>query len=788
MLHEVLLGLSGHSSSLLDAVKQRNGSGSRNQDFFATLSLPETELLMSVARVAELHSNLQSRITAISTLHKSTVCRAVATAINSKQLVRFQDHILDVEKRIIAKDSSSVGAYDIVPLASIISEFEQWTRCLQWLWELVLFMNSEDAGSTAVSARQMQCSSAQIIDRLRESLQTGYPDIEENASELTKVAEAAWLRQLATWILYGRLPEDGDGDFCIRRSGTGDDCLVEFNLVLELLPNFVRTETGSSILFIGKSLNQIRVNGRRINQDRGLSMPPELNLLSEHLQILSGVKPPISALHLSRVVTSIRASLSRNTLQELLPLPKILQYLSILQQFFLLGRGEFASTLITEADHSFSNQVRPSFHSGKTEHDTTGFLPKEGEFNAVLARTWVSLWSTVDEDGSNEDMELAQNLMSLASPLVSQQNVSIMNTQTSDLLRNNGNLFKNVLFSAPCVLTMRVPAPFDLFLTKSELDVYSEVNAYLLALRRAQLRLADLWKQTSLRRDHPSPLGPPRSNSEYGQKLLYIRRERRLSRSMKMRKVWATCGAGLFLISEITSYFEGEVVNESWQDLHDWMIGEPGSRPSSSSHRPNSAASRAQSFRPHSSTQDSGGSVTSQAWITSIPAENSAPHDPETISTAHATFLTNLLHGLLLNDAKFPAEVRTLLSNVDMLVAHIIRLQNIQQNLDLEADEGIVDALVDYAKEERQTQLEIDRARKRLDGSMKSVVGRLRELDWERTGRGAGTGFTATTQVPHGTEASAYDGWRGGGIDRLLMKLDFGRGMLDDEQTNTGFV
>ena len=783
MLHEILLGLSGHPSGLLNAVKQEHDQNNRNPDSIPSLSVSEKGLLLSIAHIAELHSQLQSRAKAISESHRSTACQAVATAISSQQLTCFQDHILDVEKRILTKNSNTVGAYDIVPLAFVVNEFQQWRRRLEWLWEIVLFMSLKGEASSRDSNKGLQCSTAQIIDHLRKSLQTGYPDIEETANDLTKVAEIAWLRQLSTWILYGRLPQNDHEDFCIRLQDLDNRSTADFSLVPELLPKFVTTATGSSILFIGKSLNQIRAY-RNVaeNQSRGLGTASELKLLPEHLRLLSNVKPPVSVTQLSRAIASIRLSLSRNTLQELLPLPKIVQFLRVLQQFFLLGHGEFASTLISEVDSRISTQNTTAGRSRRAPRNATEVLPKEGEVNAILARTWSILSSMTDEDSLDEDMELARDLIRLTPVSVSSNAAEDFNGQALIRERSYGNIFKDVLFSGSCILAMQIPAPFDLFLAQSELVVYTDINSYLIGLRRAQLRLAGLWKHTSLRRDHPAPLGPPQSSSSYGQNALRARRERGRKRRLTMRKVWATCGAALFLLSEITSYFEGEIVQESWQHFRKWITRSDESRPSSaSSSQPSSAVSDATSSKPPTLKQQLASTFATQASIIPAPAQDAVPHDPETISAAHRIFLATLVYSLLLNDANFTSKVRMLISNVDGLIAHIKRLEIVQQNLDLETDEGVIDALTDYNREEQETLLEMDRGRKRLDGSMKSVVGRLRELDRERIGGGAGLRPTETNTEADVADVSTYQSWMGGGIDRLLMKLDFGRGMVEDE-------
>jgi hypothetical protein len=207
MLHEILLSLSGHPSPLLrtDAAEPHA---------LSAISPPERELLASVARLSDLHIKLVSYAAQISAEHPSPICRAVATAIDSIHLAAFQRRVLEVEDSILRKDPGLVGAYNIVPLTAIVGRFSEWTRRMEWLWDLVQLMLRKFQGET--------CHSARLIDRLRAELQSGYGDIEQTALSLVSVAETAWLKQVSAWILYGRLPSFGEDDFFIQRSDSSE--------------------------------------------------------------------------------------------------------------------------------------------------------------------------------------------------------------------------------------------------------------------------------------------------------------------------------------------------------------------------------------------------------------------------------------------------------------------------------------------------------------------------------------------------------------------------------------
>lgn len=216
MLHEILLSLSGHPSPLLRTAADTSSHGNGTPDPISDLiTPPERELLAGVAHLSDLHVKLLSFAAQIAASHPSAICRAVATAIDGTHLAAFQRKVLDVEEGILRKDAGLVGAYNIVPLAAIVVEFEGWTRRLEWLWEMVEFMLSKERTE---DGKEIACTGAKVINRLRAELQTGYQDIEETARNLVRVAEAAWVKQVSSWILYGRLPGFGAEDFFIQKA------------------------------------------------------------------------------------------------------------------------------------------------------------------------------------------------------------------------------------------------------------------------------------------------------------------------------------------------------------------------------------------------------------------------------------------------------------------------------------------------------------------------------------------------------------------------------------------
>ena len=506
------------------------------------------------------------------------------------------------------------------------------------------------------------------------------------------------------------------------------------------------SSTAASLLFIGRSLNHIRVKGA------SSATSPELGLLSSHLQQLSSLTFPINNANFSRVISSIRLSLSQTTLQKLLPLHRVVEILSLLREFFLLGRGEFAISLITEADEKIRSRWRRSDNLAYDRREGLGdVVVKEGEVSAVLARTWAamaSLQGQNEETEEDEQLELARDLVQL----VILKGTSNTPGAQKSALQLPSTPFENLLLSVPVALMLRIPSPLDIFLSPSDVQSYSRINAYLLSIHRAHIRLTDIWKITSLRRDHPAPPGPPYGSSTAGQKRVHALRARAKERAEAMRSVWATSSAAVFFLGETEAYLQGEVVKGTWIGFKSWLMGDSPSRPEASK------------------TQDDDSDIWLKAAKESAQTQTgiSHTHDPQTLADAHRKYLAALSTSLLLTTPSFTEPLHHLLQQIDHLVALVHRVHSIWQSLDLEADEGVVDAFSDFHREERDVREQLVVIAGRVKRAIEELIRSLRDVDQDK--EGWATGFEELVLGHDG----AYVPAQVGRVDRLLMKLDFG--------------
>ena len=762
MIHELLLGISGHPSPLLSLSGKAEDANGLLQ---SVLSPAERALLRTLTQdLGEKNKSIRINASAISSSHPSTVCRAVSTAIVATHLASFQKRILEVEKDILEQDASMVGAYNIVPLSAIVGAFDGWGRKLEWLWKLVQFIQAPDPAIPLRSreAKHTPCNAAELMENLRGSTHTGYPDIEKMSLDLVKVAETAWLKQISTWVLYGRHPTTGTADFFITKESVnhnGFSSPHQYGIQYSLVPHFVTKATAQSIFSIGKALNHIRERQDVFTNDSFKAPNPELALLPNHLAHLSSLAFPLSSSSFSTAIGAIRFSLSQNALQKLLPMAKVMEMLNILKDFFLLDNGEFAVALITAADGRLTSRNRPDVSKQELANDLASMTIKEGEVSAVLARTWNALASLqsldpTDDERVDDQLDLASELINL-----SLKSLDASSTPSRGLADMPSTIsFDDLLLPSSTVLSLRVPPPLDLFLTPSDVDTYSHIHAYLLAIRRAHLRLSKLFLLSVLRRDHPSPKPPTSLNQKDAFGALAQMRARANQRTKSMRPIWATIGSATFFLAEVGEYFQGEVVKSSWSTFQLWLLPnlEPGARSIDTGLiSPVGSSGRFHPSRPTSSRSSQG----------TVPH---APHDPETLAQAHRSYLAALEKALLLDNANFTTQLRRFMTSIDHISALMQRLNTIQQRLELETKIEMPNVPSNYAGEEQRLMTDLGTSRQKVAGGVQELTDALRAIDSTRTGGRAYHGHKANI------EADGFVPWAGGGVDSLLFKFDYG--------------
>ena len=763
MLQEILLSLSGHRSPLWEQLKEDVGN-EEPESIRNYLSPSEMALLVPLAHLSDLHIKLRDHSGQVSTSHPSGICRTVASSIASDSLGKFRQKILEVEKSILINDATYVGAYGIVPLSIVVSEFSPWTRRLEWLWQVATFMSPTVSGD---NRRKAECTSAEIIDHLESERYTGYSDLEEMAAGLLEIAQRTWMRQIATWILYGKLPSHDSEDFCIEETTNKTSVGGKiYTLRQSLIPKCVPKSAAASLLSIGESLNQIRSQS---TTPLRAATDPVMALLPVSLAHLNKLNYPLSSATFASTIASIRLSISQNALSQLLPLPKVLEVLHVIQEFQLFGRGDFALALINHADARIAKRpqevAKPVRKAGRLDDMTV----KEAETSAILSHTFADLSSLQRYDEDEDDVLEKARLF-----------LRLVVKGTGDV--TDTSIFVSTLLPTPTSLELAFPkdSALNLFLTPQDLERYATISSYLISIRRAELHLSSLWKVTALRRCQPTPLGPPASARPQGQKLLATQRAREAKRSAQIRKHWASASKAMLVLNELGAYFQGEVIHGNWEHFRSW-IDQPESG------RPGSAATTKSGSRPRTASsvgakQLKSSQMSNSTDLGGAQRRMTARNDPVALAQAHRLYLRNLFDSLLLGHKDFLHALRNILNTVDHFTALFRRLQSAWQGLDLQEDEGVIDALSNFVKEEREVLDEMVRSGKLLEEALNQLVENVGKTEHDQQNEDireledglGGLGLEAIYTPP-----------RGRTIDRLIMKLDMLQGARvgsDDEK------
>ena len=692
-------------------------------------------MLQSLANLARLHIQIRDLAHEISATHESRICKAVAASISSKHLADFRRKVLDVERLVLSKDAGYVGGYGITPLSTIVSECAPWTRRLEWLWKTTQLISSQRTAGAPPSRSRSQRGS-DVMNYLQVEMYTGYADLEDIVKSLLIVAETVWMQQLASWLLYGRILHNCREDFFIQAvsGATADD--TRYAVAWDLAPKAVSQVAANAALSVGVSLNHIQhLSKQHKSSSSQLASPSPL--MGSHLKQLATLTYPLSQSTLELVILSIRSSISRNTLSQLLPVSEILEVLQLLGHFILLEHGEFALCLIEQATKHIEQQGKPAPHVLlKKAGGISELHVSKRDASAILSRTWSELSELQSDESGSQMTEKAKELLQL----------QILQSQPD-------SMFISTLLPAPSVLTLALPqhSALSLFLNADDLKSYASISSYLLSIRRAETQLSGLWNSTALRRCHPSPLAPPRSSTPAGRRLLETRRAREDARSVRIRKHWAVCSTALFVFGELYAYLRGGVITRHCGEFRRWLCEVTRLNPTTSKDLGK------ESWNTDSGVRETG----SPASVT----------DPSLLAEAHRACLRGMRSALLFDERAYTSALRDLLPLVDHFVALFGRLVVAWQGLDLQEDEGVVDALTNYKKDEGEVLWEMDKSGRLLEEKIAALV--------EQINLQGSTERMATMEIDprelYGAvgERSTFVPFKGRLIDRLIMKLEY---------------
>lgn len=717
MLHEIFLSLSGIPSPFLQTINVNDrDTDSQDVSYACHMSEPERDMLKILAGLSDLQVKVKELSVSVSTSHSSPVCSAISTSIRTTHLQAFTDRVIGVECSVLQNDSAYVGAYKSIPLSTLVTEFQPWLRPLHWLLKTLQFLSSARSTSTVFKYLNREC-------------QTGYNDLRDTATSLLIIAEKAWINCLMPWFLFGELPRSGKDEFMISVNIINKE--AEFSVSGDHVPYFVSDTAVESLLAIGKAISQIR--SKKWQQAASNASSDSLAQLQPFvLEQVKSLSYPITVNDFDQVVESVNSRLYETTLTQFLPADMIIELLTIAKQFLLLQDNEFAATLVKQAAQylqlqSMTVTSKPVRKLGRFENLNIS----ETDLSTILGNTWSELSANTlyDTIWSNAIAWIRLTSDSVITPI-------------------------NTLLPTPAGMKLHLPSesPLHMFISVTDIGKYTDISAYLASINCAKAQIVDLWSKPDLRRRTQTTL------VQRNRKALRLREDHR---ARLIRPHWTCANQIILLLSELSAYLHGEVIESSWSEFQAWFSEERDSRPSSSrfSSRPTTASSRA--FRTSLADRDA---HPLKANIRSTHRRS----DPRILARAHRAFLDTLYRTLLLTSKNYVSILRDLLNSTNHFVALFHRLQIAWQGLDQQQDHLIMDPLSDYSKEERELLDELNRTRSSINDTTHDLISSIRDVEKQRDVTNLGNTVAEISLQDTGD----FRPWTARSLDRLLMKLD----------------
>lgn len=378
----------------------------------------------------------------------------VVRAINSQVEVILQDHdelISKLEHKIIVQDPSLVnklGQVSLISLWTSLSHLEQSIGHLNRVTDVACAMDEERANTNI----------SDLCAFLSDQTITGYEALRPVADNFLQVAHRVLLQQIESWVIYGDLRSVHPKDFFIHEDRQHENA---YKLDMDFCPALVETRTAATIYRLG--LIRRSLHAHKPLYSKG---SVETSFLKEHRELLSTIQLPCDSRVLRERIDALERSFSANVLVFAMPMRDLIGFLRFLDDHFLLRNGQFSLSLIETAQRDFRSMR--SRDPGQLRNSTV---------QAILRK---ALSKVASLDYTDDELEET-----------SQRSLSM---RLADAETTHKTSFEDLLFGVHVKMAISIEWPLNVFVGQEELDHYSVLFSYLIALRRVEHLLQDLWR------------------------------------------------------------------------------------------------------------------------------------------------------------------------------------------------------------------------------------------------------------------------------------------------------
>ncbi|EMR08777.1 hypothetical protein PNEG_02947 [Pneumocystis murina B123] len=393
----------------------------------------------------------------------------------------FMKLILEIEEQILSKDSILVGGKDNISLSQIEIMFKPWYRRMDYLEHIVLQIKEN-------------CKEEEIMNELEEDMKAGYKDIENIARFLLCLMQKSWVNRMIPWMFWGKIPLNEEFYISVIK----EKDLEEYRYDMKKVPKFVSEKAAYDIFTNGKAICKME----NVLRDEFF----EHSVISDNMNLILTLEYPISLCLFENVIKKIKENCSKSIFKNIISINMITNLIRLLCDYYLIQYSEFAFYFLKEV-----------FNKQKVIK-----MSKQTQISIILIRTFKEL-SRFEENLNLDDNIPNRRMLSL---LISKD--SVHNTSFSDLL-----------IGVPIILSFSIPWPLTLFFSEKDVEKYSDIFSYLIAIKQARTLLSDLWRERRV------VANPDRIKRSY----------------------WATANYVLYFLDGLWAYFQANVILTEYEKL-----------------------------------------------------------------------------------------------------------------------------------------------------------------------------------------------------------------------------
>ncbi|RHZ71108.1 hypothetical protein Glove_262g14 [Diversispora epigaea] len=393
--------------------------------------------------------------------------------------------------------------------------------------------------------------------------------------------------------------------------------------------------------------------------EKNSTLPRSLNSL--HLQHLLELSSRVvfHQIELENTVTIIRNNVAQWLWQVVLTGDKIIECLEAFRNYFLFGQGDFAISLVDQ------------FEKLKTSRPK-GLTIKDQELNSLLVRA--SIGTLAENDSSFEKFRFR-----------------VQNVNDKQFVTRT-NMFDNITINVPLRFEYDIEWPLDLFVTTEDLAKYGDIFSFLFSLRRTQIRLQKVWTHLTITEKASSNNNNNNNNNK-------------LNDNGSPRLIlWKVLSSMMFFIDCLWGHVQMDIIETNFRKLV---------------HRINISSAQHQQFRKLKIPEHKKISYANETNL----VETEPFRDFEDIRIGHSTYLSDLLHGCLLESRVCSDAIKKSLNICDQICGLLERLNS---NM---VDKNISESVTKLEKEFREQVTFLFRTLSGLNKKGEGFGGPPRHLD-----------------------------------------------------------